>query len=79
MEIQVCIGSGCHLKGAHYVIKRLKELVADNGTAKPVRLTASFCQESCTEGVVVRINGVVVKNVSIGNIDTIFREAVARR
>jgi NADH:ubiquinone oxidoreductase subunit E len=78
VEIQVCIGSGCHLKGAHYVIKRLKELVAEHNAAKTIRLTASFCQEMCTEGVAVRINGVVVKHVSTDNIDTIFYEAVAR-
>lgn len=78
MEIQVCIGSGCHLKGAHYVIKRLKELVAEHNAAKTIRLTASFCQEQCTEGVVVRINGVIVKHVSTDNIDAIFRDVVPK-
>jgi len=60
------------------VIKRLKELVAEHNTAKTIRLTASFCQERCTEGVVVRINGVVIKHVSTDNIDSIFLGAVAR-
>jgi len=79
VEIQVCIGSGCHLKGAHFVIGRLKQLVASDVAKKPIRLTASFCQEHCTEGVVVRINGVVFKRVGLDNIDGIFAEAVGQK
>ena len=79
MEIQVCIGSGCHLKGAHFVISRLKQLVAENASAKSIKLTASFCQEHCTEGVVMRVNGVVFKNVSVDNLDAIFADAAGQK
>lgn len=79
MEIQVCIGSGCHLKGAHFVISRLKQLVALQGAETQIKLKASFCQEHCTEGVVLRIDGEVISRVSIENIDAIFSAAVSKR
>jgi len=79
MEIQVCIGSGCHLKGAHFVIHRLKQLVAEQGADAQIRLKASFCQEHCTEGVVLRIDGEIVKRVSIDTVDAVFFTAVKKQ
>lgn len=74
----MCIGSGCHLKGAHFVISRLKQLVALQGAGTQIRLRASFCQEHCTEGVVLRIDGDVISRVSMENIDAIFFAAVRK-
>jgi len=79
VEIQVCIGSGCHLKGAHFVICRLKQLVAEQGAGAQIRLKASFCQEHCTEGVVVRIDGEIIKRVSMDTIDEVFFAAVKKQ
>lgn len=79
MEIQVCIGSGCHLKGAHFVINRLKQLINEHGSERQIRLKASFCQEHCTEGVVLRINGEIVRRVNMDNVDEVFLAAVRKR
>lgn len=73
-KIQVCIGSGCHLKGAHLVINKLKALVAEHAPDVDIKLTASFCQGHCTNGVVVRIDDEVITRVSPDNVEEIFRD-----
>lgn len=75
-RIQVCIGSGCHLKGAHLVINKLKILVAEHATSAEMHLTASFCQGHCTNGVVVRIDDEIITKASPDNIEAIFTEKV---
>jgi len=79
VDIQVCIGSGCHIKGAHFVINRLKQLVSDHQSGAGITLRASFCQEHCTEGVVVRINGTIIKRVTVDNVEAHFLAAVSRQ
>ncbi len=66
-SIYVCIGSGCHLKGSYQIIDKLKQLLATTETPGEVKLAASFCQGCCTEGVVVKINDELIKNVSPDN------------
>lgn len=43
MEIYVCIGSSCHLKGSYNIINAFKELIAEYKLEDRVSLNASFC------------------------------------
>ncbi len=61
MEVFVCVGSSCHLKGAHAVITRFQEVLGE--APVKTKLGASFCQGRCTEGVIVVIDGVVYERV----------------
>jgi NADH:ubiquinone oxidoreductase subunit E len=72
--ITVCIGSGCHLKGAHRIIDRLKTLLSESGQTAEVRLKASFCQGQCTRGVVVSFDDRVYTGVSPDTIDELFAQ-----
>lgn len=63
MEVSICVGSSCHLKGAHDVIKRFQEL-AETYTIEKIALSASFCRDKCRDGVVVSIDGVLYTGVS---------------
>jgi NADH:ubiquinone oxidoreductase subunit E len=72
--ITVCIGSGCHLKGAHRIIDRLKTLLSESGLSAEIRLKASFCQGQCTRGVVVSFDDRVYTGVSPDTIDELFAQ-----
>lgn len=54
------------------VINKLKELVAKNQADVGIKLTASFCQGHCTDGVVVRIDDEVITRVDPDNVEAIF-------
>lgn len=72
MEIKVCVGSSCHLKGANKVVKRLQELVEDLEERVEISLIGSFCQEKCTEGVVIHINNKRITKINSENIGEVL-------
>lgn len=55
MEITVCIGSSCHLRGSRDVIQILERLISHYGLTDQVTLKGSFCMGECTGGVCVSI------------------------
>ncbi len=56
MEIKVCIGSACHLKGSYEVIKVFKNYVAENTLEDTITLKSSFCLGKCSEAVSVQVD-----------------------
>ena len=47
MNIYVCVGSSCHLKGSRDVIQILERNIALNGLKDQVNLRGSFCMGRC--------------------------------
>lgn len=76
MEILVCVGSSCHLKGSYDVIRRFEELIRENGLDERVVLKASFCMGHCTGGVAVKIDGAFIDGVTPETMDSVFRRHV---
>ena len=76
MEIKVCIGSSCHLRGSYDVIGKLKKLIADNGLESKVNLAARFCLGKCGKGVTVTGDGEFWENVTPETVEKIFAEKV---
>ena len=72
MEVNVCVGSSCHLKGAHAVINKFQEALGEE--AIQLKLGASFCQGRCTEGVIVAVNGVVYERVTPDDVPSLLEK-----
>jgi NADH:ubiquinone oxidoreductase subunit E len=60
MNITVCIGSSCHLKGSREVVDRLEKLIQTHGLRDEIALCGSFCMGQCQTGVSVQVDGVYV-------------------
>ena len=56
MQVTVCIGSSCHLKGSHRVVEELKRLIEENALQEQVELKGAFCIGHCQPGVSVTVN-----------------------
>lgn len=56
MEIKVCIGSACHLKGSYDVIKKFQAYITKHQLDEAIILKSSFCLGKCSEAVSVQIN-----------------------
>lgn len=70
MNICVCVGSSCHLKGAYEVIRKLQ--MAEKEAKISTELCASFCNGLCTEGVVVTIDEVVYTHINPDNVEDLL-------
>ena len=59
MNIYVCVGSSCHLKGSKQIIQKLEALIKEAGVSDHVTLNGSFCIGECVKGVCVKLNETV--------------------
>lgn len=60
LEVTVCIGSACHIKGAYNVIQTFQQLIEERSLHDRINFKSSFCQKQCQHpGVAVLVNGVV--------------------
>ncbi len=57
LEVCVCIGTSCHLRGAEAVVERLQALLDDRDLSRQVAIRGAFCLEKCSEQVSVRVGG----------------------
>lgn len=71
-EIIICVGSSCHLKGSEKIIEIFKQEIEKN-QLKEVKISGSFCQGNCTEGVNIEINGQQIAAVTEENARKIFK------
>ena len=58
IEVSVCIGSSCHLKGAYNVIQTFQQAIEEHKLHERVALKATFCMKQCqNKGVMVELGG----------------------
>lgn len=58
VELNVCIGSACHVNGANNVIITFQHLIERQGLHDKVALSGAFCMRQCVgNGVSVTLNG----------------------
>jgi NADH-quinone oxidoreductase subunit G len=76
MNIFVCVGSSCHLRGSAKIVELLKNAVQTNKLEDKVTLSGSFCLGKCTEGVSIKVDDQIVCGVSPENFDEIFKKYV---
>jgi NADH:ubiquinone oxidoreductase subunit E len=76
MNIYVCVGSSCHLKGSYDVIQLMKQELAAHHLEDKVNLSAAFCLGKCKDGVSVKINDEIICGVSKDNFNEFFEKHV---
>lgn len=76
MNICVCVGSSCHLKGSYNIINLMKDSLEKHGLTDKVNLSAAFCLGKCTQGVSIKINDEIVTGLNPETFETVFNEKV---
>lgn len=56
MDITICIGSSCHLKGSREIIQILERQVNLYHLEDKIEMKGSFCMGECVHGVSVKVN-----------------------
>ncbi len=77
MDVYVCVGSSCHLRGSHDIIQIFQARVKELGLEEKVNLNASFCLGHCTNGVAVKVGEEYLENVNPENAARMFDEHIA--
>lgn len=58
LELSVCIGSSCHMKGSYNIIQLFQQMIEEYALHDQLEVKATFCMKKCLgEGVAVSVNG----------------------
>ena len=57
LQVTVCVGTSCHVRGAQVLLRKLMGMVEDAGLNDTVDVRASFCHEACDRGPTVVVGG----------------------
>lgn len=79
LNVYICVGSSCHLKGSYHIIKAFQELITKYHLENKVELKASFCLEHCTKGVSVKVEEEFIEELILDNVEEKFIENILRR
>ncbi|MDY3867840.1 MAG: (2Fe-2S) ferredoxin domain-containing protein [Pyramidobacter sp.] len=79
LEVVICVGSSCHLKGAKDVVESLQLLIKERKLEQQILLRGSFCMGRCPEqGVSVKI-GVSQFFVKPEEVEQFFDDEIIKR
>ena len=76
IEVTVCVGSSCHVKGSRDLIKHFEGLISEYKIEDEVMLRGSFCLEHCAEGFNWKIEEEIFSSKDIMEAEKIFRQRV---
>jgi NADH-quinone oxidoreductase subunit G len=64
VEVKVCVGTSCFVRGSQSLLSALLERIKDEGLSEFVDLSATFCRESCDKGPTVTIGRTTLHKAS---------------
>lgn len=77
VNVCVCVGSSCHLKGSQDIVELLMQAIEDNGLNGKVELSGTFCIGKCNRvGVTVQVNDEVHVGVTRENFNEFFKKNI---
>ncbi|MDY0077562.1 MAG: NADH-dependent [FeFe] hydrogenase, group A6 [Bacteroidales bacterium] len=87
IEVCVCVGTNCFVKGSQELLRQLIKYVSDNklsdivgfeGQEEMVDVKATFCFERCDRGPVARVNQQVIEKASYDKVVAVLDKEIAR-
>lgn len=77
MNIQICVGSSCHLKGSEKVVELFQKAVEERDLADKITLAGSFCIGRCNrEGVTVQVDDEIITGVTPATFESFFETKI---
>lgn len=79
LEVKVCVGSSCHVRGGGITLKALKSLIESHGLTDKVDLRADLCLDNCLRAPNVVVDGTVHGSVTPDRAEQFFIENILSR
>lgn len=62
LEISVCVGTNCFIKGSQDILRKLIRHIEERGLKDSIDVRANFCMEQCDQGPSVTIGDKIIKH-----------------
>lgn len=69
IEINVCVGTSCFVKGSQKLLEKLLNYVTETGLKEFVDIKATFCMEKCNTGPNVTFAGQVINKCTFNDLE----------
>ena len=80
MNIQICVGSSCHLKGSEQVVDLFQKAIEERNLTDKITLAGSFCIGRCNrEGVTVQVDDEIITGVTPETFDRFFEKEILQK
>lgn len=66
LAIALCMGSSCFARGNNLLLERLEDLIKERGWGDKVALSGLRCEDKCTQGPNIRIDGTLYQGLDDG-------------
>ena len=77
VNVSICVGSSCHLKGSYDVIEGFRHEVASRHLESRVELKAAFCLGKCAfDGVTIKVEEKIITGVTKDNVPSVFETEI---
>lgn len=79
LEIKVCVGSSCHIRGGTKTLRALEALIQGAELSSCIELRADLCLENCLQAPNVVVDGIVHGGITPDKAEAFFEEHVLPR
>ena len=77
MNVQICVGSSCHLTGSEQIVNLFQKAVEERNLGDKITLAGSFCIGRCNrEGVTIQVDDDVFTGVTPANFEQFFQNNI---
>ena len=77
MNVLICVGSSCHLKGAPELVELFQKAIEENHLEGLVTLSGSFCTRQCNRvGVTVAVDDEVFPGITKESFKDFFNDKI---
>ena len=76
LEVKVCVGSSCHIRGGTKTLRALESLIERSHVNTRVDLKADLCLGNCLEAPNVVVDGNVHGGVTPERVEAFFNEHI---
>lgn len=77
MNIQICVGSSCHIKGSAEIVELLQKAIAEHQLDDEIILSGSFCTGKCNRvGVTIQVDDEIYTGVTVESFQEFWKEKV---
>jgi len=79
LQIKVCVGTNCHLKGSQKILKALSSDIESRGLADAVDIQATFCFEKCGEAPNVMIGDQLISRCTFEKAREVLEQQLKKK
>jgi len=72
LEVRVCVGSSCHIRGGTNTLRALESLIQKSDLAGRILLKADLCLENCLQAPNVVVDGEIHGGVTPDKVEEFF-------